>query len=189
MTAMLKVAGRLYMNGVPVDDVQGLIADVTRRPAAGRTRWRVANTWRGRMRSSGRVDFEIGGRQPRRPLAIEVDAPQELGGTDNFASPQEYLLAALNACLTARFTALCALEALEIYRLEVITEGELDLRGALGLDAAVPCGFTGLATTVMVRGPAPAEAYQRIFERAQATSPNLANLTQPVRVMAELVVA
>lgn len=190
MTTMLKVAGRSYMNGVPVDDVQGLIATVSRRPSAGRTRWRVANTWRGRMRSSGRVDgFEIGGKQPRRPLAIEIDAPNELGGTDNFASPQEYLLAALNACMTARFTALCALEGLEIYRLEIVTEGELDLRGALGVDPAVPCGFGGLATTVRVRGPAPDADYRRIFEAVLATSPNLANLTQPVRVAAELVVS
>jgi uncharacterized OsmC-like protein len=190
MAAMLKVAGRSYMNGVPVDDVAGLIASVTRRPSAGRTRWRVANTWRGRMRSSGRSDgFEIGGQRPRRPLDIEVDTPSEMGGTDNFASPQEYLLAALNACMTARFTALCALEGLEIYRLEIATEGELDLRGSLGVDASVPCGFSGLATTVTVRGPETPEAYGRIFAAVLATSANLANLTQPVRVAADLVVA
>jgi uncharacterized OsmC-like protein len=189
MTAMLKVAGRSYMNGVPVDEVEGLIARVSRRPAAGRTRWRVASSWRGRMRSSGRIDsFEIGGQASRRPLGIEVDAPQELGGTDNFASPQEYLLAALNACLTARFATLCALEGAEIWRLEVTTEGELDLRGMFGV-AEAPCGFSDLATTVSVRGPAAAETYRRIFAAALATSPNLANLTQPVRVAAELVTA
>ena len=190
MTAMLTLAGRSYMNGVPVDDVRGLMATVARRPAAARTRWRVANTWKGRLRSSGRIDtFEIGGKEARRPLAIEVDAPSELGGTDNFASPQEYLLAALNACLTARFTALCALHGVEIYRLEIATEGELDLRGALGVDPAVPCGFGGLTTTVTVRGPAADEDYRRIFEEALATSTNLANLTRPVAVASELVVA
>jgi uncharacterized OsmC-like protein len=190
MTAMLTIAGRSYMNGVPVDDVRGLMATVARRPAAARTRWRVANTWKGRLRSSGRIDaFEIGGKEARRPLAIEVDAPSELGGTDNFASPQEYLLAALNACLTARFTALCALYEVEIYRLEIATEGELDLRGALGVDPSVPCSFDGLTTTVTVRGPASDEDYRRVFEEALATSSSLANLTRPVAVTSELVVA
>jgi uncharacterized OsmC-like protein len=190
MTAMLNIAGRSYMNGVPVDDMRGLMAAVARRPAAARTRWRVANTWKGRLRSSGRIDTcEIGGKEARRPLAIEVDAPSELGGTDNYASPQEYVLAALNACLTARFAALCALYEVEIYRLEVATEGELDLRGALGVDPAAPCGFAGLTTTVTVRGPAADEDYRRIFEETLATSPNLATLTRPVAVASELVVA
>ena len=67
--------------------------------------------------------------------------------------------------------------------------GELDLRGSLGVDASVPCGFAGLATTVTVRGPETAEAYGRVFEAVLATSANLANLTQPVRVAADLVVA
>lgn len=190
MNAMLKIAGRSYMNGIPVDDVRGLIDTVSRRPAAARTRWRVANTWRGRLRSSGQADVvEIGGRTARRSLAIEVDAPLELGGTDNFASPQEHLLAALNACMTARFTALCALQGVEIYRLEIATEGELDLRGALGVDPAAPRGFGGLATTVTVRGPAPAEDYRRIFDEVLATSSTLFSLTQPVAVASELVVA
>jgi len=188
MNALSKSPCRSYMNGVPVDDVRNLIAAVSRRPAAGRTRWRVASTWRGRFRSSGRVDFAIGGQTARRPLAIEVDEPMELGGTDNFANPQEHLLAALNACLTARFTALCALHGLEIYRLEIATEGGMDLRGALGVDASVSPGYDGLETTVSVKGSAPAEAFQKIFELALATSPNLHNLTRPVAVKPTLVV-
>jgi uncharacterized OsmC-like protein len=190
MTAILHTAGRSYMNGVPLHDVRGLIDTATRRPSAARTRWRVVNTWRGRLRSSGRVNgFEIGGRAAPRSMDIEVDEPHELGGTDNFASAQEYLLAALNGCMTARFAALCALREVEIVRLEVATEGELDLRAALGVDPAAPRGFVGLSTTVTVRGPAPAEIYRAIFEEMLATSPNLHNLTQPVRVASELVVA
>lgn len=190
MTTMLNVGGHSYMNGVPVDQLRGLIDAATRRPTAASSRWRVASTWRGRLRSTGRIDgFEIGGRRARRPMAVEADAPQELGGTDNYASPQELLLAALNACLTAQFAALCALEEVEIYRLEIATEADLDLRCGLGVEAEAPCGFTGLSTTITVRGPAADEDYRRIFARTLATSPGLHSLTQPVQVGCDLVVA
>lgn len=190
MNAILTLAGRSFMNGVPIDDVRDLIAAVTRRASARRARWRVASAWRGRLRSTGRGDgFEIGGQPGCRPFVIEADAAHELGGTDNYASPQEYMLAALNACMTARFTALCALEGLEIYRLEITSEGDLDLRGSLGVDPAVAPGFGGLRTTVTVKGPAPAEDYRRIFAEVLATSAALHSLTRPVPVASDLVVA
>lgn len=189
MNAMTTVGRRSYLNGVPVDDVQDLIEKVSRRPAAGKARWRVANSWKSRLRSSGQVDgFTLGGAEARRPFAIEMDQPQELGGTDNFANPQEYLLAALNACMTFSFTTLCALNGLEIYRLDIVTEGDIDLRGFLGVDRGVAPGYNGLTTTVTVRGSAPPEEFQRIFEEMLATSPNFHNLTRPIPVTPKLVV-
>jgi uncharacterized OsmC-like protein len=180
---------RSYLNGVPIHDLRALIDSVRRRPARALTRWRVSNSWRSRLRSSGQVDvFSVGGRTQRRPFEIEVDQPSELGGTDNFANPQEYLLAALNACLTFRFATLCALEGLEIHRLEVTTEGDIDLRGLLGVDPAVAPGYAGLETTVRVKGPAPQEAFQKVFEAMLATSPTLHTITQPIAVSPRLVV-
>jgi len=189
-TAALTLGRRSYLNGVPIHDVRDLIERVSKYPSRAVTRWRVANSWRSRLRSRGKVDaFSVGGRAAARPFEIEVDQPSELGGTDNFANPQEYLLAALNACLTFRFATLCALEGLEIVRLDVVTEGQIDLRGLLGLDPGVAPGYAGLETTVSVRGPAPAEAYQAIFETMLATSPTLHTITQPIAVTPRLVVA
>jgi uncharacterized OsmC-like protein len=188
MTAMT-VGRRSYLNGVPIHDVRALIDTVSRRPAQGLTRWRVANSWKSRLRSLGQVDvFSVGGRTQRRPFEIEVDQPSELGGTDNYANPQEYLLAALNACLTFRFATLCALEGLEIHRLDVVSEGDIDLRGLLGVDPKVAPGYAGLETTVRVKGSAPAEAFQRIFEAMLATSPTLHTITHPIAVSPRLVV-
>ena len=38
-----------------------------------------------------------------------IDEPLDLGGASGYANPQEYLLAALNACMIVDYTALCAL--------------------------------------------------------------------------------
>jgi uncharacterized OsmC-like protein len=178
------------VNGIPVDAVQALIGAVSADPAAGMTRWRVANTWQGRMRSRACVEaFEIGGTTVERRFQMYVDEPLELGGSNLDANPQEYLLAALNACMTVGFTALCALHGIEIETLEIATEGDIDLRGFFGLDASVSPGYDRLETTLTVKGGATRDEFQRIFGMMLATSPNLHNISRPIQVTPKLVVA
>lgn len=176
-------------NGVPVDDVKALIAAVTADSAAGRTRWRVANTWRGRFQSRAHLDgFEIGGQAVSRPFDMDLDEPAELGGTNLHANPQEYLLAALNACMTVGFTALCALHGYEIEALEIVSEGDIDLRGFLGLDPSVPPGYERLETTVTVKGSATPAQFLAIFDQVLKSSPNFHNISRPVEIAPKLVV-
>lgn len=72
----------------------------------------------------------------------------ELGGANTYANPQEYLLAALNACMIVGFTALCALQGIALQRLEITTEGEIDLRGFFGLDPTITPSYRELHTRV-----------------------------------------
>lgn len=178
------------VNGVPVDDVRALIEAVSADPAEGRTRWRVANTWQGRFRSRANVEgFGIGDQEVDRHFQMYVDEPLQLGGTNMDANPQEYLLAALNACMTVGFTALCALNGYEIETLEIVSEGDIDLRGFLGLDASVTPGYDALTTTVTVKGSATPAQFEQIFAAVLATSPNFHNISRPVQVTPKLVVA
>ena len=190
MNAMTQPAQNAVVNGISVADVRALIAAVDERPQAGLTRWRVANTWRGQTQSVARVDgFEIGGAYVPRPFALNIDEPAELGGANRFANPQEYLLAALNACMTVGFTALCALNGIEIEQLEIVTEGDIDLRGFFGLDASISPGYDRLKTVITVKGAASPERFQEIFQAMLATSPNVHNITRPVALNSSLVVA
>jgi uncharacterized OsmC-like protein len=178
------------VNGVPVDDVRALIAAVTNDPARGQTRWRVANRWQGRFRTRASVDgFAIGGEHVDRRFRMYVDEPLELGGTNMDANPQEYLLAAMNACMTVGFTALCALNGFEIEDLEIVTEGDIDLRGFLGIDAAVCPGYEALTTTLTVKGSATPEQFEQVFAAMLATSPNFHNITRPIQVTPKLIIA
>jgi uncharacterized OsmC-like protein len=188
MNAMTKIEPA-SVNGVPVDDVRALIAAVTADPAAGKTRWRVANSWQGRFRSRAHVaGVEIGGQSIPRSFDMDVDEPVQLGGADQHANPQEYLLAALNACLTVGFTALSSLHGYEIESLEIVTEGDIDLRAFLCIDASVTPGYERLETTVKVKGSASPEQFQAIFDMAVASSPNFHNISRPVAVTPTLVV-
>ena len=83
-------------------------------------------------------------------FAFDIDEPEELGGGNAFANPQEHLLAALNACMTVGYVAQCSVRGIKLESLSIETEGDIDLRGFLGIDPAVASSVVGTATTAVV---------------------------------------
>ena len=177
------------INGINVDDVQAVIGAVQADPANGLTRWKVKNTWQGQTVSKAEVEScEIGGTEVPRRFSFTIDEPLELGGTNRFANPQEYLLGALNACMTVGYVALCALNGIKLDKVEVETRGDIDLRGFLGLDDTVAAGYERLETVVRIKGDATPAQFEQIHKMVKATSPNLYNITRAVTVNPTLVV-
>ena len=182
-------AASTIVNGIDLDALSALIAGVKDDPAYATTSWRVATSWQGQTRSRAQIEsFAIGGETVPRRFAIDIDEPCELGGTDRHANPQEHLLAALNACMTVGYVAQCAVRGIRLERLEIETEGEIDLRGFLGLDPAVPAGYDSLRYTVRIKGSGTREQFAEIHEAVIATSPNFYNLSRPVPLKPTLVV-
>jgi hypothetical protein len=88
------------VNGINVDDLVALRARVEQDASTGKTNWRVTTTWQGQTRSRADVlGFRIGGEEVPRRFSFDIDEPCELGGSNAFANPQEYQIAALNACM------------------------------------------------------------------------------------------
>jgi uncharacterized OsmC-like protein len=189
MVAQRKTAEPTLVNGINVDDLFALIEGVRRDAAKGKTNWRVTTTWQGQTRSRTQVqDFEIGGERVTRRFSIDIDEPCELGGTNRFANPQEHLLAALNACMTVGYVAQCAVRGITLESLEIETDGEIDLRGFLGIDSSVPPGYENLSYIVRLKGSGTKEEFAEIHEAVMATSPNFYNVSRPVALKPTLVV-
>jgi uncharacterized OsmC-like protein len=189
MDAQTKTAEPTVVNGINVDDLFALIEGVKRDTTKGKTSWRVTTTWQGQTRSRARVDgFGIGGERVPRQFSIDIDEPRELGGTNRFANPQEHLIAALNACMTVGYVAQCAVRGIILESLEIETDGEIDLRGFLGIDPAVLRGFENLSYVVRIKGSGTKEEFAEIHEAVMATSPNFYNVSQPVALEPTLVV-
>ena len=169
------------VNGINVDDLLALRGRIEKDPSKGITNWRVTTTWQGQTQSRANVSgFKIGGEEVSRPFSFDIDEPRELGGSNAFANPQEYLLAALNACITVGYVAQCAIRGITLERVEVETEGEIDLRGFLGIDSSVPPGYESLSYTVHIKGDATEEQFAEIHEAVMATSPNFFNIANAV---------
>jgi uncharacterized OsmC-like protein len=143
----------IVVNGINVEDLFALIDDVKHEPAKGKTSWHVITTWQGQTRSRAEIErYELGGKKVPRRYSIDIDEPRELGGSDKFANPQEHLIAALNACMTVGYVAQCAVRGIILEGLSIETDGDIDLRGFLGIDPAVPPGYEKLSYTVRIKG-------------------------------------
>ena len=189
MATQTKTVEPNVINGIDLDDLFALIDSAKRGAAQAKTKWRLTTTWQGQTRSRAQVEgFEIGGKRVPRQFSIDIDEPCELGGSNRFANPQEHLLAALNACMTVGYVAQCAVRGITLERLEIETDGEIDLRGFLGIDPAVPAGYENLNYTVRVKGSGTKEQFAEIHEAVMATSPNFYNVSQAVTLKPTLVV-
>ncbi|WP_321962349.1 OsmC family protein [Paraburkholderia sp. J7] len=177
------------VNGLNVDDLLALIEDVRRDTSKAATNWRVATAWMGQTRSRAEVHgFSIGGQQVPRRFTIDIDEPCELGGANRFANPQEHLIAALNACMTVGYVAQCAVRGITLQSLEIETEGDIDLRGFLGLDPQIANGYESLRYIVRIRGDGTREQFEQVHDAVMATSPNVYNLANAVGLKSTLVV-
>ena len=189
MSAQTKTAESTVVNGINVDDLFALIDGVKREPAKGKTNWHVTTTWQGQARSRAKIEsYEIGGEKVPRRFSIDIDEPHELGGSNSFANPQDHLIAALNACMMVGYVAQCAVRGITLESLAIETDGEIDLRGFLGIDPAVPQGYENLSYTVRIKGNGTKQQFAEVHNAVMATSPNFYNLSRPVALKPALVV-
>jgi uncharacterized OsmC-like protein len=117
---------------------------------------------------------------------MSTDEPLELLGSNSAPNPQEMLMTALNSCVTVDYVAGAAVNGITLETLEIETEGELDLRGFLGIDETVSPGYETLRYTLRIKGNGTPEQFRAIHEQVMKTSPNDFNLNRPVRLEAEL---
>jgi len=189
MNAITKIEPRQVINGIDVDAVRQLADNVAADAAMGMTKWRVSTAWQDQAWSRTKVEgFGMGGEQVARAFTIDIDEPFQLAGSNRFANPQEHLLAALNACMTVGYVAQCALRGITLDKLEIETEGEIDLRGFLGISPEVPAGYEGLRYTVRISGDATEAEFAEVHAAVMATSPNFYNVANPVKLAPTLVV-
>ena len=178
-----------YINGIDTEALHATIEAISQDGSKGMTHWGVTTHWRGGTRSDTRVTgYVISGKRIAKDFTIRVDEPRELCGTNQYANPQEYLLASLNACMVVGYSAACALQGIELEELRIETEGDIDLRGFLGLDPAVKSGYEQLRYTVHIKGKGTPEQFEKVHQSVMTTSPNYFNLANAIPMQSRLVV-
>ena len=177
------------VNGLDVEALAEVIRAIEKDPAKGQVEFRVRSEWKGQTRSRSSVEsYTIGGQEVHRHFTIDADEPFELLGRNTAPNPQELLMTALNACITVGYVAGAAVKGITLEKVEIETSGELDLRGFLGIDAAVRPGYETIRYVVRLKGNGTAEQFRQIHETVMKTSPNYFNISRAVKVDAQLVV-
>ncbi|MEW6384669.1 MAG: OsmC family protein, partial [Pseudomonadota bacterium] len=107
-------------------------------------------------------------------------------GQNSAPNPQELLMAALNACLTVGYVVNAAAMGITVHSLEIETDGELDLRGFLGLDESVNPGYDEVTYVVRLNTDASRERLEELHAVVTKTSVNLANFSKAIRMVSKL---
>jgi uncharacterized OsmC-like protein len=161
-------------NGVDTSTLFATLDAVEGQPELGTFQFRVRNRWLGgaHNRSSIRDFYAAGGEDASRAVAFELDAgePPILIGANEGPNPAEHLLHALAACLTTSLVYVAAARGVRLTRVESRVEGDMDVRGALGLSDEVRNGFEQIRVAFTVEGDAPPEKLRELVERAKARS-------------------
>jgi uncharacterized OsmC-like protein len=161
-------------NGVDTEQMFGTLDAIKAQPELARFRFRASNHWidGAHNRSTIKDFYGAGNEDSSRAEAFEVDAgePAILLGKDTGPNPAEYLLHALAACLTTSLVYVAAARGVRLTKIESTLEGDMDVRGALGLDDDYRNGFERIRVSFRVEGDAPEEKLREVVERAKRRS-------------------
>jgi uncharacterized OsmC-like protein len=146
--------------------------------------------------AAARITLRARGGQTDVPVTCSVDlgravyeaqAHDGVGGPGTGACSGDLLLGALAAC--AQLTGQMVATAMDIpvERLEVVVEGDLDLRGTLGLDREVGAGFDAIRVRFEIDAPeATAEQLEALHAKTERYCTVLQTLLRPPAVQTGL---
>ena len=184
---MLDTTRRPPVNGLDLAALEETVAAVGADPKRGQVAFRVRTDWKGQTKSESTVDsYTLAGEVVPRSFTIVADEPHELLGTNAAPNPQELLMSAVNACMMVGYVAQASVRGITLDACRIETEGELDLRGFLGLDENVPAGYRRISYTVFLEGDGTREEFEDIHQAVMATSPNYFNMAQPIQMVGRL---
>lgn len=142
------------LNGVDTEVLQNLIESVQEDPSLAKSTLRISNKWiKGDQNQSIVCDFYAAGQENshEQTFILDTGEPLLIAGRDKAASPMEYLLHALAGCLTSTLVYQAALHGIEIQEIESHLEGDLDVRGFMGISEDVRRGYSNIRAIFKVK--------------------------------------
>ena len=176
---------RAPLNGVNTPNLFATINAVASNPSLAKFQFRATNRWVEGTHTRGTIEsfYGAGSEQThKRVFAVEADHPAVLVGEDKAPLPVEYLLYGLASCIMGGIANIAAARGVKLTEVEGRIEGDIDLRGILGLSDEVRNGYDKIRATFTIKGDAPEAKLRQIVEQAQARSAVFDVLTNGVPV-------
>jgi uncharacterized OsmC-like protein len=145
--------------------------------------------------SASRITMRAKGGQTGAPVACSVDigravyqaeAHKGVGGAGAGACSGDLLLGALAACAQITCQMVAAAMGIPTERIEVTVEGDMDLRGTLGISKDVPVGFEGIRLHFdVVAQQATPEQIQSLREKTEQYCVVMQTLLHPPKMQTQ----
>lgn len=143
------------VNGVDVGALFNVIKAIEADPGLAKFNFRASNQWRGCEKTRTTIKEFTGARQTHRKdgpsFSIDSGEPPVLLGTDSAPNAGEYLLHTLASCITTSIAYHAAANAVEVDAIDSNLDGDVDLRGFLGLSPDVRKGFSNIRVRMRVK--------------------------------------
>lgn len=142
------------VNGIDIDVLLKTINNIKDDPDLAKCRFHVRNQWLSGNHNRTTVTSFYGAKQENehaQSFELDADEPPILAGHDQAPNPVEHLLNALASCVTTGMVAHAAVRGIHIQELESEIEGDIDLRGFLGISPNVPKGYTDIRMKFRVK--------------------------------------
>lgn len=178
------------VNGVNVTGLFQTVDAVKANPVVAKFRFDVKNNWLDGPHNRSIINGFHGAMQDiERPQSFLLHADEHpiLLGRDQGPNAGEYLLHALAACVTSTLIFHAAARGIVLDAVESKVEGDVDLRGFLGLDQNVRNGFQDIRMSFEIAADVSDEELQEIAKLGPTFSPVLDTLTKgvPITVRAQ----
>ena len=148
-------------NGVNVTDLISTIDAVKQDTSLADFRFMAENQWLGGGHNRSKIkDFYGCGKTDTSrsvPFEMDADEPAVLLSTDKGANPVEFILHGLAGCMTTSMVYHAAARGVEIGAVDSTFEGDLDLRGFLGISDEVRKGYRQIRVNMRVNTTASVE--------------------------------
>jgi uncharacterized OsmC-like protein len=139
--------------------------------------------------NSSRITLKAHSAQSDTPIACSVEVGQKLvdaqahrgvGGPGTAACSGDLLLGALAACAQLTCQLVAAAMGIPIEHIRVDVEGEMDLRGTLGISKDTPVGFQDIQATFHISAPgATPEQLAALKEKTEQYCVVMQTIAQP----------
>lgn len=174
------------LNNINISGLSEFTHEVMNSPIEGKAKYGVELNWISGTRSTVKTkNMQLGEHKLVRDFEFEIDEPNQLLGINCAPNPAEYLLGGLAGCMAVTFLAGATALEIGVESLKLEIDGDLDLKGFLGLSDVNP-GFPELKYTFHVKGSGTQEQYQKLLERVTKHSPNYNTIRGEVKMMGEL---
>ncbi len=133
------------VNGVPCDKMFGAIAKVKADGEMAQFRFSARNEWVEGTASESSIHEWYGmGGDHTHPEKFRFKADHPTLGHGHGPTPQEYVLHALAACITAGIATGAAARDITLHKVSSTVSADIDVRGVLGVDPDIRKGFSNV---------------------------------------------
>jgi uncharacterized OsmC-like protein len=177
------------VNGVNVDQLFSTIKQIKKEPDLAASKFSATNEWVEGTHCRATISgYYTAGAQDdsREPVVYDMDEPPPLLGHNQGRNPVEYLLVALSGCLTTSLVAHASAKGVEIRSVQSRYEGDIDLRGFLGISEDVPVGYQEIRVFFKIDADVSDEEKENLVRAGKKYSPVYNTITKSAPVCVQL---